>query len=69
MPYSIFFFDEGFTDDDLFDPRSDSDAYDPDSPCSSCMKEACYGCDIAEPEVYHECISNRAWDCLSGDVF
>ena len=31
MPYNIFFFDEGFTDDDLIDPRSDQE-YDPDDP-------------------------------------
>ena len=33
-----------------------------DDPCYGCERESCYGCDIAEPEVYAERINNRDWD-------
>ena len=58
MPYTIFYFDEGFSDDDLFDPRSDQDSYDPDDPCSGCLKESCFGCDIADPYSRLERLNN-----------
>lgn len=37
------------------------DEYDSNDPCSGCLKESCYGCDIADPLGCMERMSQDEW--------